>query len=286
LKLTKELTEVCADADSEGSNELPGRGSIDVLMHYAAPDDRGMDDDLRSELAASFRVLLGSSEFTGVTVTTEPIGDPARDASAIVRLRAPSVPSGCAALRRCAELPTVLWLEMAAQMEMANALSAAVLQQAGPPARAGTALNTPLWDQGLDGTNQLVGVGDTGIDWDSCFFSDSGSPPPFDQVDSAAPKIVAYWRISDSSDEPSGHGMPVPIPHAAIAPPPLLHPPWLRPLNPPLSHPPTHQPHHHRPIPDTPCPLPRADSSSSLALLPSPRSRSCGTVTMLVRTRA
>ena len=43
--------------------------------------------------------------------------------------------------------------------------------QAGGGAGSGGA-RTPLWDLGLNGSGQVVGVADTGVDDESCFFYD------------------------------------------------------------------------------------------------------------------
>ena len=37
----------------------------------------------------------------------------------------------------------------------------------------------PLWDRGLDGSGQLAHIGDTGLDYDSCFFRDDAQPVAF-----------------------------------------------------------------------------------------------------------
>ncbi len=46
------------------------------------------------------------------------------------------------------------------------------------------------------GQNQIVGVGDTGIDWDSCFFVDPAVPVPFNVVNMNHRKIVMFLSLS------------------------------------------------------------------------------------------
>jgi hypothetical protein len=62
--------------------------------------------------------------------------------------------------------------------------------------------------RGLDGTGQIIGISDTGIDWDNCFFWESarspnfperGQPPPFNLVDMSRRKIIAYYFLGDCS---------------------------------------------------------------------------------------
>jgi subtilisin family serine protease len=72
--------------------------------------------------------------------------------------------------------------------------------------QAYTTQETPLSAAGLDGTDQIVGVGDTGIDADSCFFADVTSAVPFRSVNYLHRKIVAYWPDADSADTVEGHG--------------------------------------------------------------------------------
>eukprot|EP00741_Cyanophora_paradoxa_P005315 tig00000870_g5154.t1 len=84
--------------------------------------------------------------------------------------------------------------------QLLNENSAGVVQ-------TGTVGQTAIWKRGLTGANQLIGIGDSGIDWDNCYFQDkSGTtvPPPF-WVDSSskpdlnAPKIALYIPYSSKS---------------------------------------------------------------------------------------
>mmetsp|Transcript_59456 Transcript_59456/g.140576 ORF Transcript_59456/g.140576 Transcript_59456/m.140576 type:complete len:1566 (-) Transcript_59456:75-4772(-) len=65
---------------------------------------------------------------------------------------------------------------------------------------------TTMRRNGLDGSGQIAGMADTGLDWDSCFFWEAdgsptfpnrGKPPPFESVDVTRRKIVAYQRYED-----------------------------------------------------------------------------------------
>jgi hypothetical protein len=49
----------------------------------------------------------------------------------------------------------------------------------GPP---NPLYSTPIWWRGLMGQAQVVGVGDTGIDSDLCFFYDANHALPFNSV--------------------------------------------------------------------------------------------------------
>jgi len=66
--------------------------------------------------------------------------------------------------------------------------------------------NLPIRQRGIDGANQIVGVADTGLDWDSCFFWESansldfpqrGLEPPFNFVDQGRRKIISYNWVEE-----------------------------------------------------------------------------------------
>jgi len=60
---------------------------------------------------------------------------------------------------------------------------------------------------GLSGQGQVVGLGDTGINVDSCSFKDYTKPVPYNFVGAEHRKIAAYWTLhGDAVDGPDGHG--------------------------------------------------------------------------------
>jgi subtilisin family serine protease len=69
-----------------------------------------------------------------------------------------------------------------------------------------------FWSAGLDGTGEIVGIGDSGIDMDSCFFSDPAVPfvAPVGSKEWANPqhrKVVYYWGLADDTfKDLVGHG--------------------------------------------------------------------------------
>jgi hypothetical protein len=79
------------------------------------------------------------------------------------------------AIARLAQLEVVVWLEEAAVVRLQNDTARWTIQ---------TNVNgsTRIWDQGLHGENQIVGVADTGLDHDmllprSCWDADRPRPP-------------------------------------------------------------------------------------------------------------
>ena len=72
----------------------------------------------------------------------------------------------------------------------------------------------PIWDAGVLGDGQVIGLGDTGLDRFSCFFRDEdrGAVVPSDlnnaQVDAQQRKVVQYitWSSGNVEDTANGHG--------------------------------------------------------------------------------
>ena len=66
----------------------------------------------------------------------------------------------------------------------------------------------PYYEAGLHGEEQIVGVGDTGLDYRSCYFFDESNPVLFDNYLSVTNhrKIVGYITGSDNGDLVNGHG--------------------------------------------------------------------------------
>eukprot|EP00897_Mesotaenium_endlicherianum_P003410 jgi/Mesen1/3097/ME000184S02162 len=104
----------------------------------------------------------------------------------------------------------VQWIAPQPRSKLHNVYASSTLQSAGsaglatgvrPSAPFGSA--RPLWDAGLMGEGQIVGVGDSGVDFQSCFFRD-------DEVLAPGPdhrKVVQY-RVAPGGDalDEEGHG--------------------------------------------------------------------------------
>lgn len=69
-----------------------------------------------------------------------------------------------------------------------------------------------MWKRGLDGAGEVVAVGDTGIDYNNCFFYDAKNPVPFVNAStkvlpvSTHRKIHSYFAFADDKDLNDGHG--------------------------------------------------------------------------------
>jgi len=96
--------------------------------------------------------------------------------------------------------PEVDWIALYHVPRVANDLARWVCQ-------SGVSNQCPIWDRGIHGEGQIIGVGDTGVDADSCFFYDISQGLPDSTVNTWQRKIIAYydWTGGGGWDE-DGHG--------------------------------------------------------------------------------
>lgn len=97
----------------------------------------------------------------------------------------------------------VQWIEGKSQFKTMNKFASLITQ--------GDVENGhPVWEQGIQGQNQILSIGDTGIDHDLCFFNDPSRKVPIDAFDSNHRKIVTYQDCSVNAhqmgDSSGGHG--------------------------------------------------------------------------------
>jgi subtilisin family serine protease len=97
-------------------------------------------------------------------------------------------------------LPFVNWIEPDLQARVYNHIASEVLQIGSKGDPASPIAETPYWSAGLNGQNQIVGVGDTGLDVNSCFFWDPDHDVGYDHA-----KVIGYRGYADYEDT-SGHG--------------------------------------------------------------------------------
>jgi hypothetical protein len=108
--------------------------------------------------------------------------------------------------------PLVHWVQEQKEIRMRN-------KYAGPAMQSWNASTHAIWERGITGIGQVVGIADTGIDYDNCFFRDPAMPtPPMCSgighvtttgcISNAHRKIVTYRKFaeSDYSDYYAGHG--------------------------------------------------------------------------------
>ena len=104
-------------------------------------------------------------------------------------------------IMRLVEESNVLFVEAKPRMRATNQFSVGLVQ-GGQMARSfSVETSRPIWDAGIRGNEQVAAVGDTGLDYDSCFFRD-------DEHDAPNPnhrKVIDLRVFGDGVDN-SGHG--------------------------------------------------------------------------------
>eukprot|EP00798_Chlamydomonas_sp_ICE-L_P030068 gene30068-35037_t len=112
--------------------------------------------------------------------------------------------------------PSVKWLSPVLHAHLHNLLASAITQtgQFNQNSDPTSLANHPLWRANIDGTGQVVGCGDSGLDIDSCYFYDNSVPFPTNLgkggrfTSTTHRKVVQYLAIQDAHDG-LGHGMHV-----------------------------------------------------------------------------
>ncbi|MBN2056117.1 S8 family serine peptidase, partial [bacterium] len=118
-------------------------------------------------------------------------------------LLAPSIVLDDLLVELC-RLAEVRWVDYAPNWELCNDYTY-WLMQSGPDA----GFATPIFDQGIHGEGQIVGLADTGVDIDMCYFWDSTQGLPDETVNLLQRKVIAYHSLIDPNDydgDPGTHG--------------------------------------------------------------------------------
>ncbi|KPA80543.1 subtilisin-like serine peptidase [Leptomonas pyrrhocoris] len=121
--------------------------------------------------------------------------------------------------------PAVRWVEESYRWpEMLNKVVTKVIQQGSCGSYSSRAnayavdnteadRNVPLWDRGLNGTGEIIAIGDSGLDTESCYFHDPAEAIAYyPQVNLRHRKVISYQAyvsadgVVDSTDRPKGHG--------------------------------------------------------------------------------
>jgi len=73
------------------------------------------------------------------------------------------------------------------------------------PVSNGALPGRTIWQRGLQGQGQIIGVADSGLDYSHCFFRDTSGDPTI-TVNNGLRKVIAYQDIADDEDGVDGHG--------------------------------------------------------------------------------
>ena len=95
-----------------------------------------------------------------------------------------------AEIRQLAQLPEVRWIEEVPVVNLDNRNTAGRIQ-------AGVAGTTPIWNAGIHGEGQIVGIMDTRLDFNHCAFQDTVD----NTVRAAHRKVVGFRETADTTQE-------------------------------------------------------------------------------------
>mmetsp|Transcript_4442 Transcript_4442/g.12358 ORF Transcript_4442/g.12358 Transcript_4442/m.12358 type:complete len:867 (+) Transcript_4442:1596-4196(+) len=95
--------------------------------------------------------------------------------------------------------PEVCYIERRVEFETANLEAAWVTQSSIPR-------ETPFYQSGLTGLNQIVSVSDTGLDLQSCYFRDTEGITYGRGSDPSRRKVVQYFDFVNRNEVRDGHG--------------------------------------------------------------------------------
>jgi subtilase family serine protease len=98
-------------------------------------------------------------------------------------------------IAQLSQIEEVLWIEEAVDLKLLNDTTKWVIQ-------TNQLNNTGIWDKGLHGEGQIVGLGDSGLDYDMCYFRDPAGTP----IGPMHRKVAGYTPFVDDYDGNMGHG--------------------------------------------------------------------------------
>lgn len=104
-------------------------------------------------------------------------------------------------VRHFAARPDVQWIEVRQPVKT-------LIRWAKNVTQTGTPNKGPMHYIGITGKGRIVGVADTGLDDESCYFKDRSGPFPFDFLNLSHRKVVYYNTHVDDEDA-DGHGTAV-----------------------------------------------------------------------------
>ena len=96
------------------------------------------------------------------------------------------------AARITSEYPAVHWVENLAKIKPQNDVARQLIEDRTDPVGNPDGNLISNIDPPLRGNGQVVGLGDSGIDWDNCFFNDEDTSVPFNTVNGNHRKIRMY----------------------------------------------------------------------------------------------
>jgi subtilisin family serine protease len=173
--------------------EYPSK-SLTVIVAALSPEELVT---FVSELRAAAAASAASASFELPSIGR----DLAIETEGATTVRVPDCRHTEAVVRLLSHRREVLWIERCSEIIPHNRFARGVCQ-------SGSYGSTPIHDMGLTGEGEVIGISDTGLDMDSCYFFDPDYPlPPYNTINSKHRKVVTYISTyGDKIDDAEGHG--------------------------------------------------------------------------------
>eukprot|EP00906_Rhabdomonas_costata_P037081 RCo052100 len=179
----------------EGKRRAAGGREPSALLVHLVPHEKPRSPEVLQKIATELQALLSlRSMDSRVSVRSS-------GRAPVLRVQCASPTSEAKAV--LSHSPEVMWLEAEARMTTHTKFARGVVE-------SGMAFVEPFSEMGLDGSEEVVGVSDTGMDYDHCFFYDPNRAVPLKHTDMGHRKIVRYDMLGGDSgavaDVAEGHG--------------------------------------------------------------------------------
>mmetsp|Transcript_22753 Transcript_22753/g.34197 ORF Transcript_22753/g.34197 Transcript_22753/m.34197 type:complete len:581 (+) Transcript_22753:78-1820(+) len=93
--------------------------------------------------------------------------------------------------------PETCFVEVEQVVTTSNNIAQTITQSA-------SSRQTPIFDAGITGIDQIVAISDTGIDMNNCYFNQPSNPTSIFNINQR--KVVQYIPFADGRDDVNGHG--------------------------------------------------------------------------------
>ena len=181
------LPELKIDKDLDVQSICAAQSEMGINIVFLPSDSRGVD-----EMKASFSQFPYPIQYSKVDINTI---QPHQENILTIHFSCDDAPS---ILSTISERSDVQWIERYLPTNLR-------LRYANGVSQSGKS-KTPLFHANLTGNGQIIGIADSGIDPDSCFFQDPNEPFPYDNISTTHRKLVTYITDTGSKIDETGHG--------------------------------------------------------------------------------
>jgi hypothetical protein len=204
--ITKPLTKLSlSNKNHDDENKKSKLWFSKVMNDYSSKNEQNLDDMCKFDQLFINEVNEKTVELQGFNSLLSNTGDHVEDRKALQHCL-------ITLMTVLMETPKILRISPIPVHTTLNGRGAKLMQTSDNAASAYDD-ETPIWNLGINGTGQIVGVADTGLDLYSCYFSSysgaptvTASPSSSPTYDLSQPKVVQYITYTDAYDEEEGHG--------------------------------------------------------------------------------